>query len=194
MKRRQVLFWLVAIAAAALLSIPLAGAVEDGFIQPVIRFFWMLQGYYGSVHQAILWGVALIGVAVIAGMSLRVGTLHLRARRGSIEKLPGEVGQLAFWIRRARHGPYPRWYLARTLADLALEILRGRGANAERGGQLQGPGWEPPGEIQPYLETAVRTTPATFGRQLDSAQVHADPEAESVVEYLESYMENSNDH
>lgn len=194
MNRRRALFWLVAIAAAALLSIPLAGAVEDGFIQPLIRFFWMLQGYYGSVHQAILWGVALIGVAVIAGMSLRVGTLRLRARRGRIEKLPGEVGQLAFWIRRARHGPYPRWYLARTLADLALEILRGRGANAERGGQLQGPGWEPPGEIQPYLETAVRTTPATFGRQLESAQVHTDPEAESVVEYLESYMESSNDH
>ncbi len=89
---------------------------------------------------------------------------------------------------------YPRWYLARTLADLALEILRGRGASAERGGQIQGPGWEPPGDIQPYLETASRTTPATFSRQLDSAQVHRDPEAESVIEYLELYMESSNEH
>ncbi len=194
MRKRSILFWAIAIGVVALLSIPLAGAVEDGFIQPLIKFFWMLKGYYGSLHQALLWGLVLTGVVVIAGISLRIGTLNLRSRRGRIDKLPGEVGQLAFWVRRARHGPYPRWYLARTLADLALEILRGRGASAERGGQIQGPGWEPPGDIQPYLETASRTTPATFSRQLDSAQVHRDPEAESVIEYLELYMESSNEH
>jgi hypothetical protein len=194
MRNRSVLFWTIVVVVVALLSIPLAGAVEDGFVQPLIKFFWMLKGYIGSIHQAILWSLVVIGVIVIAGISLRAGTLGLRSRRPRIDKLPGEVGQLAFWVRRAHHGPYPRWYLARTLADLAIEVLRGRGASAERGGQIQGSGWEPPGDIQPYLETASRTTPATFGRQLDSARVHRDPEAESVIEYLESYMESSNDH
>jgi hypothetical protein len=194
MKKPSMLFWIIVIAAVAFLSIPLAGIVEDGFIQPIVRFFWVLHGYYGSINQAILWGLALIAIIVIAVMSLRAGTLHLRIRRERIDKLPGEVGQLAFWIRRSHHGPYPRWYLARILADLALEILRERGASAERSGRLLGPGWAPPGKIQPYLETAIRTTPATFSRHLESAGVTIDPTAESVVEYLESYMENSNDH
>jgi hypothetical protein len=153
-----------------------------------------MKGYYGSIHQTILWGLMLTGIIVIAGLSLRIGSLRLQSRRNRYEKIPGDVGQLAFWIRRLHHGPYPRWYLARTLADLALEILRDRGGTSERGEQLRGPDWEPPGDIQPYLNTAIRTTPATFGRQLDSAHIKNEPDVETIVEYLESYMESANDH
>jgi hypothetical protein len=193
MKIKPSIWWVIVLAIVGLFSIPLARLVEAGLIQPIVKFFWILKGYYGSIHQLIFWGLALLGVIIIAGMSLKAGSLQLRIRRARMEKLPGEVGQLAFWIRRRGHGPYPRWYLARVLGDLAIDILRGRGASAERGGRLSGPGWDPPGEIQPYLETAVRTTPATFSRQLESAGVKGDPETESIVGYLESYSENTND-
>jgi hypothetical protein len=192
--RKPVLFWAILILVVALLSIPLASVVENGFIQPLARFFWILNGYYGSINQSILWSLALAAIIIIAGISIRVVTLHLRIPRKRIANLPGEVGQLAYWMHRARHGTYPRWFQARTLANLALNILQGRGADTDRGANLQGPGWEPPGEIQPYLETALRTTPATFSRQLESIDITSDPDAESIIAYVESYMENSNDH
>jgi hypothetical protein len=191
--KKQIAFWVVAVAMIGIFSVLLSGAVQDAVVLPIIKFFWLLKGYYGSVHQMIIWGLIVAAIVVIAGLSLRGGTLDLSSRRERLEKMPGEVGQLSFWIRRSKHGPYPRWYVARTLADVALELLRGRGANTERGGQMKGPGWNPPGDIQDYLETAMRSTPATFARQLESAHVANDPEAESIVEYLETYAENSND-
>jgi hypothetical protein len=191
--KKQILFWTAALALLAVFSVLLSGAVEDAVILPVVKFFWLLKGYYGSLDQVISWGALLVLLVVIAVFSLRGGTPGLYARREQVDELPGEVGQLAFWIRRSKHGPYPRWYLARTLAELALDLLRGRGADAERGGQLTGPGWEPPENTQAYLETAMRTTPATFSRQLEQAEVDRDPEAESVIEYLESYAETAND-
>jgi hypothetical protein len=141
----------------------------------------------------VIWGAIITILVVIAVFSLRAGAINLGSRSEYLEKLPGDVGQLAFWIRRVKSGPYPRWFLARSLAEVALELLRGRGANVERGGQMKGPGWEPGGDIQEYLETAMRSTPATFARQLESAHVENDPETETVVQYLESYAENSND-
>lgn len=194
MKKIQIVFWVAALVLIGVFSVLLSGVTEDVFILPVVKFFWLLKGYYGSLDQVIFWVALLVFLVIIAIFSLRGWTLGLYARREQVDELPGEVGQLAFWIRRSKHGPYPRWYLARTLAELALDLLRGRGADAERGGQLNGPGWEPPANTQAYLETAMRTTPATFSRQLElTKMVDRDPEAESVVEYLESYAETSND-
>lgn len=193
MKKIKIVFWVAALVLIGVFSVLLSGVTEDMFILPVVKFFWLLKGYYGSLDQVITWGALVFVLTALAVFSLRGGTLGLSARRGQVDELPGEVSQLAFWIRRARHGPYPRWYLARALAELALDLLRGRGADAERGGQLNGPGWEPPGETQAYIETAMRTTPATFSRQIEAAKVGSDPDPESVVEYLESYAEALND-
>jgi hypothetical protein len=192
--KRALLFWSLTLAAVAVLSVFLSGVIQNSIILPLVKFLWVLKGYYGSVHQSILWGLTLVAIAVIAGACLRIGVPRLYIKRKRGEKQPGPVGQLAFWIRRAQHGPYPRWYLARTLADLALEILRRRGVNAERDGTLNGPSWEPPREIQTYLETAIHATPATFSRQLNANGISTDPDTAEIITYLESYMENSNDH
>lgn len=194
MKKGTLLFWTLAILVVGISSILMAGAVERGLIQPVLRVFWLLKGYYGSVPQAFLWILTMVMLIIIAIRSLSAESIHLRGRQKAAERPLGEVGQLAFWIARSPLGFYPRWYLARTLSDLALDVLRGRGVNAERGGKLQGPNWNPPGQAQGYLETAMRTTPASFGRQLEISQVSEDPRAESIVDYLESYVESTNDH
>lgn len=194
MKLKFLILWIVILIAIALFSIPLAGIVEDGLVQPIVKFFWVLRGYYGSIHQSVSWVVVLIGVAVIAILSLRIGVLNFHVHRRSVEKLPGEVGQLAFWMNRFERGTYPRWYLARTLADLAHQILQERGSDAERGGDLEGPGWKPPGDIQLYLETALHTTPVTFKRQLERNGITTEPDMGSIINYLESYMESSNGH
>jgi hypothetical protein len=193
MKRPPVLFWVAAVIVLIPLSILLSGAVEDGIIRPIVKVFWILKGYFGSIHETILWGFTLIGVVCIAALSLRGRNLHERSHRKKIDKIAGEVSQLAFWIRRKDHGPYPRWYLARKLGHISQEILRGRGGNIEASGKLSGPGWEPPGEIQSYLETALRSTPATFSRQLEANHVSTDPEVGSIVEYLEQFLENNNE-
>ncbi len=194
MNKRALLFWSLALLGVAVLSVLLSDVMLNSVILPLVKFMWVLKGYYGSVHQSILWGVTLVGIVVIASTCLRSGAPSLRIHRKRGEKQPGPVGQLAFWIRRSQHGPYPRWYLARTLAELALEILRRRGVNAERDGSLNGPSWEPPQEIQTYLETAIHSTPATFNRQLNATGILTDPDASEIITYLESYMENSNDH
>lgn len=191
--KKQALFWSVAIVLIAVFSVLLAGAVQNTVLQPVIKFFWLLKGYYGSIDQAILWLAVVAVVLLAAGLSLRGATLHLGVREAHKSKSLGEVAQLSYWIRRSKQSIYSRWYLARTLANLALELLRGRGADVERGGLLRGPEWDPPGKIRAYLETAMQSTPATFAGQLQSAGVENDPEAETIVEYLETYAENFHD-
>jgi hypothetical protein len=193
MTKKQIVLWAAAIAVIGIASLLLSRIVRDFVLPAILKFLWTLKGYYNSFHQVDIWGIAIAIIIVSAGFALRIGTFRLGGRREQVDRFPGEVEQLSFWIRRAKRGIYPRWYLARTLADLSLELLRGQGANAERGEQLNGPEWNPPQDVQAYLEKALHSTPVTFASQLESAHVSSDPEAESIVKYLESYAENSND-
>jgi hypothetical protein len=193
MRRRVTFYWLLVIAAMALISIGLAQQVETRIIQPVIRYLWIIRGSLGSIHEAFYWVCVLLAVAVIAYLSLRSSETHIRTRHRTLDKFPGEVSALAFWIKRIRGGVYARWYVARALSDLAFEFIVENKANEDPGDALRRSGWTQSEEIITYLLTARRTTPATFSRQLEAAGVITDPGIETIVDQLERYLENPND-
>ena len=193
MKKKSKLVWLMIFGLALILSIPLSGIISDWLIRPLIKLFWLLNNFYTSINQAILWGLMLIGVAFIAGLSLHIERIHPSLPRVRRRKTTGEVSQLAFWIRGAKYRYLARWVITRTLAELAIKILIEQGADNEHAKQLQGPGWKPAEKIQSYLQLAMHTTAVTFRNQKKTKRIHSDPEIKSIIEYLESYMENAND-
>ncbi|MGB8213943.1 MAG: hypothetical protein WCE68_10335 [Anaerolineales bacterium] len=193
MNKKHIAFWVVAMILLVGFSFLLSGLVQDTVVLPIVKFAWILKGYFGSLPQAVIWGIVVTASLIIAGFSLRTASFTFHSRGQRAEKMLGQVGDLSFWIGRSKDGPYPRWYVAHTLAELALELLRRRGVDPGHGEQLKGPGWSPPKDVQAYLEIALRSTPASFARQLNFAQMPDLPDTESIIKYLESYAENSND-
>jgi hypothetical protein len=193
LKEKNKYLWLFIIIFALILSILLAGVISDRLFQPVIRLFWLLKNFYMSINQTFLWGLVLIGVAVIAGLSLHIESNHPSIPQIRRKKRAGEVGQLAFWIRGAKHRYFARWYMARNLAELTIKILLEQGADDEHAKQFQGPGWKPPEKIQSYLKTAMDTTAVTFRNHKKTRTIHPDPEIISIIDYIESYVETAND-
>lgn len=191
--KKKIAWWITAALIISILSILLSGVVQNLVILPVIKFFWILKGYYGSIHQAIIWGMIIVGVVIIASINLHGGNITFHHPKEHHSRLPGEVNQMAFWIRSAKRSAYSRWYLARTCADLAMELLRSRGENVERAGNIKGPGWNPPGNTREYLEIALHSTPATFARLFTADQAREDPDPKEIIKYFESYLEDSYD-
>ena len=195
MKKARIAILVVLLIAAVGLAFMLIGPARNLIILPLVKFFWMAKGVYGSIPEAEAW----VGVLVV--LSLIFVFVLLRAEWGEREVTekrsfyPGDVQQLSFWIDRGHKGLYSRWHLARRLADLALEILASRGANAKSTRQLSGPGWNPPPAVQKYLDTALHTTYADFSRNSATvSETSLDADVPSVVAYLESLLESDNDH
>ena len=193
MKLWKVILAFILLGVAAVLALMISGFVLQGLILPGARFVWIFRGYFGSIPQSVLWAAAIACMLGLAAWSVGTARISLPEEWNLSQKELGDVHQLSFWLRRIKRGPYPRWFVAHTLADLALEILRGRGSSVERGGQLAGPGWNPPENIQKYLEAAMRSTPATFGQKIRQVGITSDPEPKAILDYLENYMENSDE-
>ncbi len=198
MKNRRTLFLIMALFLAVVLAFLLRGVFDALVIYPLAKLWFMIRGYYGSMAQSAYWPLVLIAILVLGISSLRIFEWNFQLGGDRQIELRGEVQQMAFWLERLSdlrdslgHNPYPRWYVARTLADLAVDILHRRGADEARSGQLRGPGWAPPPEVQKYLEIALQSNPATFARMLSAASMSTLPDVELVIQYLESYVENS---
>lgn len=195
MSKARIAILVVLLLAAAGLSFVLTGAARDAIIIPLAKFFWMLKGVYGSIPEAEAWIFVLVAIAIIFVIVLVRADW---AERESYEErtiYPGDVQQLSFWITRGKKGTYSRWHMARRLADLALDILESRGMNAKATRRLSGPGWNPPPKIQKYLETALHTTYADYARKsATEPESSLDIDVKLVVAYLESLLENDNDH
>lgn len=199
MKRRMFLL-IVILVTAVLLAFLLRDALSALVVPLVGKIWFLLRGYYGSMEQTSYWPLVLAVILLLGFSSLRLADLSVRAERERRSQLRGEVQQMSFWLERfSGQGlfmdtPYPRWYVARTLANLAVEMLNRTGVPGINRAQLRGSGWAPPPDVQKYLEIALRSTPATFQRMLDAAALKPLPEVEDVIQYLESFVENSNDH
>jgi hypothetical protein len=195
MSRRHYGLLAFLLAGAVLLAFVLAGPARDYIIIPVAKYFWFMKGVYNSFPQAEYWVFLLVVVVLMLGYAMFNTDWASRSRRERYHLYPGEVQQLAYWIARSRKSIYSRWHLARRLADLSLEILESLGSNVKRTRQLTGPGWNPPPDVRKYLETALRTSYADFAkRSASESESSLDANAQLVIEYLESILENENDH
>lgn len=194
--RRGLLLLLTGLGLAAVLGFLMREAVHVYLILPLTKFFWLVRGYYGSFSQSSYFVILVVVVLLIGLLSFRLTDWLETARRQDERPARGAVHQLAFWLERSHRSAYARWYVARTLADLALDLLGERTGNRRRSGEgLEDAGWNPPPDIQEYLQLALRLSPAGFARKESSSQAAAlENDPEQVVAYLESILENIHDH
>lgn len=195
MKLRR-LFWIsIALVAAAVLAWLISGYIQQNLILPTLEFVWLARNYFGIIPQDWLWSLVLFAVLGLAVWALGVARMVFLTDRARQTGGQAQGRELAFWLARIKNGPYQRWFVAHHLARLAIDMLRARGAQIERGSRLAGPGWNPPEDVQKYLEAAMYSSPITFGPAAKSAGLQTDPPVQVVIEYLETYMmETSNEH
>lgn len=197
MKPRRWIYIIAGLIAAVLLAFLLRGLVQDYVILPLARLFWNLRTLYRSIPQAVYWVLLLV---VLVSMTISSFSLRFQDKQKSRPEDHihyGDVQQMAFWIQRSRRGVYSKWHLARSLAELALDILQRRKGSVKREQQLEGPGWAPPAGVQEYLEAALKTSYADYPRRsiFDfNPPTPFDHDFEPTVAYLESLMEDDHDH
>ena len=194
-RQRRLIFLLAGLGLAAVLAFLLRDLAREYLLLPLTRLFWLVRGYYGSLPQSsyYIWVVAIVGL--IGLFSFRLSDFGDFTRGEGRNRIHGEVEQISFWFDRTRHSTYSRWHVARTLAELAMDMIGKRVGADRRGQNLEGPGWNPPPEIQDYLQSALRMSPANFAKHIPSADasgLNHDPEP--VVSYLERFMENEDEH
>jgi hypothetical protein len=202
-KRRALLLLVVMIAA--LLALLLRDVFSVFIITPIVKLLFVLRGYYGATAREIYWPIVLVFVLVIGFLSLHLLDFDLHFTQHEKTNLHGDnfhgdIYHLAFWLASVprqsqfagslHQNSYSHWYVARYLANLAVDILNSRGAIEDRENQLQGPGWSPPPNIQNYLEIGLRSNPVKFRQKLNASRLII-PEAEEVIRYLESYVEST---
>lgn len=192
MKAKKAIPLIIIITGAVLLAFVLRGTVVAGIILPLARLAWLIKGYYGAFPQAAYWGLALG-----AGILLVVIRVRLPERKKhykiSNKPLPGPLVELSFWIQRMKSGVYPKWHVARLLADLALDLLNQHGVREKNILRHRHPGWTPPEEVERYLDAALNTNytdyprPKRFRPKLPNP---FDQDIEPVISYLESVLES----
>jgi hypothetical protein len=192
MKTKHILPLVAILVGISLLAYPLRSLGQSGVILPLARLAWLIKGYYGAFPQATYWVVALIAAFLIAAASLPLVILNRPPAKPDQHRLNGPVQEIGFWLRRMKKGLYPRWHLARLLAELSINILdlHGRSRTSER--TLVGPDWNPPQAVQDFLQTALSSSHADYSRPKWIAaglSTPFDQDLESVLEYLESYLE-----
>jgi hypothetical protein len=197
LNRRRILILAGAFAAAILLAFLLRRFVEEFILLPLARLFWLAGMLYHAIPQLVYWVLAL---AIL--ISLTIGSFAIRSpgeqrRRRTGYFRYGEIQQLSFWFTRSRRSLYSKWHLANLLANTALDILQRRSGSGLRPGRLEGPGWNPPREVQEYLSAALTAKYSDFaGRGFFSRRPHTpfDRDIEPVIAYLESFLEDAHDH
>jgi len=192
LKPRQLALLLASIGLAAVLAYVLRGVIQAYVILPAARLFWRLRVDYLSIPQIVFWVLLVVALIVVTVDSFRLRESREQRSRRLRPTRPGELQQLVFWLQRSQRGVYSQWYLANTLANLALDILQQRSGEMKRGQRLEGPGWAPPENVQKYLETALRTTYADYPRRSLFAPRRSTPldgDLDAVVAYLESLLE-----
>jgi len=192
MKTKRILLLVAILLGISLLAYPLRSLGQTGVILPLARLAWLIKGYYGAFPQAAYWVVALIAAFLIAAASLPLTIWNRPPAQPDQHRLIGPVQEIRFWLRRMKKGLYPRWHLARLLAELSLNILdlHGRSLSSER--TLAGPEWNPPKAIQDFLQAALSSSHADYIQPKWIAAASSTPfdqDLESVVDYLESYLE-----
>jgi hypothetical protein len=197
MKSRIFILLTPLVIVVALLAYILRDLVQDWVIIPIAKFFWVVKGYYGAFPQAAYWVFALVVAAVIAILGLHLPNLERPTSKEKWRPSPGSVREMSFWIQRARGGFFPKWHTAHLLGELALDILDRRGIHDKNTRQLSGPDWNPPSDVKKYLDAALTTNYTDYpkpGRFSSAPPTPFDQDLEPVLKYLESLLENENDH
>jgi hypothetical protein len=154
MRRNQILIG-VAIVLALVLAFPLRDMVWTYIVVPLAYLWWQLLRLYHIIPQQIYWFLLMVLFIYIVAWGF-AGWQPERST-GPIKKNPvrGPVESLSSYIALGNRGIYFRWWIARSLAIIAIGILEMRGTYFGRVKKLEGRDWDPPASVQNYLDAGL---------------------------------------
>jgi hypothetical protein len=188
-----------ALLLAMLIAFMLRDVVERTIIAPLAYLWWILRLYYSAFPQYILWIVLILISAFSAISSLIPGARNGKGPRSNPIITQGQIAGLADWLNKSRRGGiYYKWLVANRLGKNAREILAQRDGQAvsKKFGRLDGRDWNPPQDIESYLEAGLNGSFADYPqpRRWTKAQpTPLDVDPQQVIYYLENGMETRHD-
>ncbi len=189
MKRLSWPLLLVIAVSALLLAFFLRDVVYQMVVVPLAYVIWIVQFYYSSIPQWVLWTV-LLTLLFLAVLWSLIPEVTPAVRHEPAHKAPeGQVEALAVWIRKSRAGNYFKWQLANRLARIA----RGLDESAGLGGRF------PSAEVtvERYLDAGLNYSfvdfPSPRNRFQSAPKTPLDADPNQVADYLESQMEKTSD-
>ena len=197
MNNKQKILLVMVVLIAALMAYFLQDLIHSVLLMPISYLWYVMNLLYLSVAQIVLWFV-LVVLFTLVGFGSLYGKLG--SRKDSDEDfLPkhGPVGIAARQIARSREGIYYKWLIANRLGKLARSVLMQRiGHDRVLENGLFGPDWQPPVEVQAYLESGLNLTFADFPRRRlfhRRSDGPLDIDVEQVLTFLDSQVEQIHD-
>ncbi len=190
-RRRRTILFTAFVILAGLIAFPLRGVIHSYVVAPLSLLWFYLVYYYHVVPQQFYWFIILLAAAYISLGGLLENPFRRRLSQPSRTRKNGPVEAMAAWISNSNHGVYSRWKVARTLGVLAVNILELRGDKSNRIKVLKGRDWNPPAEVQEYLEAGLMGSYADY--PLSKRKTPLTLDVEKVVDYLESQLEMNRD-
>jgi hypothetical protein len=181
------------IFVAALLAIVLKDAIWNQLITPFLYQLWLAWIFVRSMPQIVYWNSLVVLIAVVTLISL------IKQRRRKSNTIQEEiqtqdpVAKVANSINDLHKGTFFKWLTANQLGTLARSILiyqHGEVALPKR--RLMGRNWDPPEQIQKYLEAGLASSFINKPRRwllFKSSDSPFDIDINTVVEYLEDQLE-----
>jgi hypothetical protein len=179
------------VAAAFVVSFLLRDAIQRAVILPLAYFWWLLKLYYHAIPQLILWVLLVLTVFVSMFRLIPIKNIFRRTLKIKRKSAAGPIENVALWIKKSPGGVYYKWLVANRLGKLARELLDQRQGRTRKGfTRLSGKGWNPPHEVDAYLESGLNGSFADFPRPRWWAKpTRLDIDPHQVIDYLESEME-----
>lgn len=196
MKSRQIFFFFLALLVMILLAYSLHGVVNSLVIIPLAKFLWLIKGYIGTFPQDKYWVLALGFGVFIFLLSIPLEYRQRRLRRLQTKTASGPVEDLSLWLTPFNQGVFEQWHIAHLLGELALHLFDRQAERESHTARLLGPDWNPPENVGRYLEAGLKTHYTEYARRRRGIQapMPLDMDVETVVDYLESLLEDKNDH
>ena len=185
------------LVTAFLSTFPLRGMVYALIVLPLAYILWVLSLVYRSLDQGIWWVILIVIVLLVLiqsmlpeGKPVPRAISYKKVERGQVEMLAGS-------LRRVDRGIYFKWLIANRLGKLAHQILTQRAYGKPRSvfAPLVDKDWNPPQEIQIYLEKGLHGSFADypnkrFGFYTPPDKTPLDQNVNTVVEFLESTQDD----
>ncbi len=164
---------------------------------PLAYLWWIVGLYYHAVPQLILWILLVVVVFVSSFRLIAIINFFPVVEKKIKNTSVGPVESLALTLNKPTRGVYYKWMIANRLGRLAREMLDQREGRVLKGyARLRGRDWQPPAEVDAYLETGLNGSFADFPNASwwgESKPTPLDLDPQKVIDYLEDEMEMNRD-
>ena len=196
MKYRRWLLVLL-IVAAIVVSFMLQDVIYQTVFVPLAYLWWLFGLYYHAVPQLILWVLLVVLVFISSLKLVPIINFFPVVEKKIPNTSVGPVESLSILLNKPTRGVYYKWMIANRLGRLAREMLDQREGRVYKGySRLRGRDWEPPVEVDAYLETGLNGSFADYPNSYwwgDSNPTPLDLDPQKAIDYLENEMEMNRD-